>query len=92
MPVTPPLSPFLKKAAAHLTEAGLKRLQAAHALARRFYGEETAPAGVPLLSEVEKVARLLLHLRPDTETLVAALLQYAQGKERLAAIEKTFGK
>ncbi|MEK7136783.1 MAG: TGS domain-containing protein, partial [Patescibacteria group bacterium] len=37
-------------------------------------------------------ARLLLHLHPDAHTMIAALLQYAEGKEQMLSIERRFGK
>lgn len=85
-------SALLREAASHFPEEEMRQIRDAYEVARTIYAGRLHPCGEPLAIYAEKVARLLLRLHPDARTMVAALLQYAEGKEHLPAIERRFGK
>ena len=87
--LTPPL---LKEAAEYLTAQDLQDVRDAYERAKELYRDKRYSSGEPLLIHAEKVARLLLHLHPDTRTIVTALLQYVKEKDALKDIEQRFGK
>ena len=88
MPHTPPL---LKEAQNHLPAKELEMLRDAYEMAEDLYGQKTYRTGEKLMQHVETVARLLMPLHPDVQTLIATLLQYAASPDEFLKIKDRFG-
>ncbi len=85
---------IINEAKGYLPTLNKNRMLEAYSLAKKAHAGQVRYSGDPYVSHVLETARLLIPLKPDEDTLLAALLHDVPEDTRhsLSDIEKQFGK